>query len=386
MSTARRAAALIVVWAGCLTIVGCGGNSEPATAVTDTPSSTEPVVTSTVEVTTTVAAASPLEEQFAMGGTGKQVVELPEGNRRVIVHATGDGQGPFTIDALNANGDLVESLAFSPPGTSYDGLQLITTPIEDVVALAVNAKGDWTVELLDIDQVSVVGDDFAGIGDSVVRYNGAGGEATVTSSGLGGRFSVQAEDGRYVVPTTREPYEGTETMQPGPVLVEVSSRGSWTVSVASSANPPGSTVPAGTTIDPATAALVDDCFELWIEAQRLGAQGRFTEEARRAALQPMFESCQAALDAVEPLALRSPLRSPLRVLHDVVFQVSFLGTTVLAMMQPCDPECVLTPADQASFLQLTPDVNDVPDALYGYLGGNSSAPTIAVIPGLAVSG
>lgn len=379
-------AALSIALVGCVTLLGCGGQSEPDAVESSRVPSSDSATVTTEEPTTTVAASLPSDDDFVVAGTGQQVVELPEGNQRVVVHATADGEGLFALNALDSEGDYVEDLAFSPPGTPYDGLQLIVTPIDEVVAIEVKAKGDWTLELLQSDQVPVVEDEFAGTGDSVVQYDGAGGEATVASDGRG-RFSVQAEDGRYVVPETNGPYAGTETVQSGPVLIEVRSQGSWTVSIDSSANPTGSTVPAGTTVDAATGALADECLQSWVVAQRLGPQGRFTEDERRAALQPMFESCQAAADAVEPLALRSPLRSPVQVLHNVLYEVLMLASFELGAGQPCSPDCVLTPSTQETYLQLTPDRHDVPAPLYGYLGDDPSAPTIGVvIPGLLVGG
>ena len=364
------------------TLGACASESTPPTTGSAVPWSTAGAA-ATSGPTSIAATSAPADEPLVLRGEGSLDVDYPAGVDRVVVHATHSGDHAFSVAVVDQSGEPVEVVAFALPGHPYDGTQLITTPLDEVGMLRVQADGQWTIELLGDLDVPSAGDDFSGSGNAVVRYEGTSGTATITSDATG-VFQVRAEDGRSVVPELNGPYSGVEQMPAGPVLVEIRSFGSWSVSIDPSGQPADPTESAGTTITAANAAQVDECFRVWVDAQGLAAEEEITEDHWRTTLRTVSTGCDDALSAVEPLALRSPRAAPLRVLADVLYGIVLLASD--AAMYPCNQGmCHLSASMRATLLQFTPDHDDVPDALYGFLGDRPTV-TTTVIPGLQTPG
>ena len=317
-------------------------------------------------------------------GSGTADVAYREGVERVVVYATHAGSGVFSVGVVNAEGEAVESVAFALPGDPYDGTQLITTPLAEVSLLKVRGDGAWTIELLSADDVPAVGEEFSGDGATVVRYDGAGGSAAIASDAIG-VFQVRLLDGRFVVPERNGPVSATESLPPGPVLVEVKSFGTWSVSVDPSDPPAEPTETAGTTIRAADAELVDACLSRWVDSQALAAEVPITEERWDGVLGSLTDACIEAKGAVAPIAIRSPLGSPMRVLGDVLDGILLMAADTWAQMVPCVGTCDLGDSMRQTLMQFDPERYEVPASLYGNLSG-VPAVTAASIPELAVAG
>ena len=222
---------------------GCGGESSsdsgstavatqsPTTSSTVIPSSipsTEP----TTDETRPPSTAEPLPP-ITFTGHGDFIIDLGPSNDRKIVRAQDNGTF-FVVAALDQDGKMVDgNVIVAEPEGPFSGTQLMKVPPSDVRYLKVSSNGDWTVELLDQTAVDIVGDEFEGVGSSVVAYEGPGGTAEVTHEGTGIFIVLADDDGTYdlVVPNTLGPYSGTHEWPNGPVLIQITADGPWTVTV-----------------------------------------------------------------------------------------------------------------------------------------------------------
>jgi len=98
--------------------------------------------------------------------------------------------------------------------------------------LQVTADGNWTLQLLDVASVPVVGDSFNGKGKSVVLYDGPAAVFAITHDGES-NFQVTLGDTKTgeltdVVVNEIGPYSGRNPISVGPVLIEVAADGNWT--------------------------------------------------------------------------------------------------------------------------------------------------------------
>ena len=286
---------------------------------------------------------------------------------------------PSEADAIDGETSLV-----GVPEGPYAGEQLIRTPLADVTGLKVTATGVWEIELVSPDDVPHVGDEFSGSADSVLWYDGLGGTATVTRTG-NGPFWLLAADGRYLVPSAFGDFTGAEQWPAGPILFEVHGRGDWSVTIDPAGRPTGTTLPAGTFIDSATAAMAEACIGSWVELQRFGHDGTVEAEPWRTLLDVVYTECDPAIAAIDPVMVRSPAGSPVHVLWEVLWLIESEASFVYMGFASCDGPCVLPPEVAEDFMQFGPDHTDVPPSLYGYLGDVPAGEYLALIPGLTVS-
>jgi hypothetical protein len=184
----------------------------------------------TVAVTTTTVPPTtlpPAPQLFQ--GRGDDVVDIGPANTRIILHATHDGRRNFIVHALDQNlGDLdgvVNEIGV------FDGTVLVNEygAAEDVRYLEVHADGNWTLELLDITALPIVGDVFAGAGQQIVFYQGSGGVFHATHDGERNFIvHVITSDGGDGVINEIGPYDGRVAFPPGPALVTILADGNWT--------------------------------------------------------------------------------------------------------------------------------------------------------------
>ena len=355
-------------------------DSSPSTVATSTSAAPDESVPPEVTGTT----IRPDDGPVVFTGTGTADVVYPKAAGRAVLHATHSGSGAFSVGVVDTKGEPVESVAFALPGDPYDGTQLITTPLAEVSLLRVRADGAWTIELLTAADVPVVGEEFSGDGATVVRYEGAGGAAAIASDAIG-VFRVRLLDGRFVVPERNGPVSATESLPPGPVLVEVKSFGYWAVVVDPAGPAAEPTETAGSTISEADAALVNLCLSRWVDAQALAAEDPIAKERWDAAFVSLTDACAAAQGAVAPIAIRSPLGSPMSVLGDVVDGILLLAADTAAQMGSCVGACDLSDSMRQTLMQFERERFEVPESLYGELSGGPAI-TVASIPELLVTG
>ena len=365
-------------------LAACSPEDSSPTTTSTVASSTSSAPDESVLPEVTSTTSEPDDRPVVLMGTGTADVAYPEGVERVVVHATHAGSGVFSVGVVNAEGEAVESVAFALPGDPYDGTQLITTPLAEVSLLRVRADGAWTIELLTAADVPVVGEEFSGDGATVVRYEGAGGAAAIASDAIG-VFRVRLLDGRFVVPERNGPVSATESLPPGPVLVEVKSFGYWAVVVDPAGPAAEPTETAGSTISEADAALVNLCLSRWVDAQALAAEDPIAKERWDAAFVSLTDACAAAQGVVAPIAIRSPLGSPMSVLGDVVDGILLLAADTAAQMGSCVGACDLSDSVRQTLMQFERERFEVPESLYGELSGGPAI-TVASIPELLVTG
>jgi hypothetical protein len=201
-------------------------SAEPAPveeAVTTTEQLTTSTTSTTLPPTTTTVAPQ------AYQGHDDDVVDVGTGNTRIVLHATHDGGRNFIVNALDSNLQLAGG-AVNEIG-AFDGTVIVNefgSP-NDVRYLQVNADGNWTLELLDISAVPVVGDTFSGAGKQVVLYNGGGGIFSLTHDGTRNFLvnAITADDHKGVV-NEIGPYTGRTPLPAGPAIIAVNADGNWT--------------------------------------------------------------------------------------------------------------------------------------------------------------
>ncbi|HEY5422730.1 MAG TPA: hypothetical protein VIK05_04645, partial [Ilumatobacteraceae bacterium] len=180
--------------------------------------------------TTTPPTTTLPPEPIVFNGTGNDVVDLGAGNTRFILRASHDGQSNFQVELLDQGLQPLD-FPFNEIGPVTDA-----TVVMDISSggqfLQVTADGNWTLQLLDVASVPVVGDSFNGKGKSVVLYDGPAAVFAITHDGES-NFQVTLGDTKTgeltdVVVNEIGPYSGRNPISVGPVLIEVAADGNWT--------------------------------------------------------------------------------------------------------------------------------------------------------------
>ena len=199
--------------------------TEPTTTAAATTTTAAPTTTTTTPPTTTLP-----PEPIVFNGTGNDVVDLGAGNTRFILRASHDGQSNFQVELLDQGLQPLD-FPFNEIGPVTDA-----TVVMDISSggqfLQVTADGNWTLQLLDVASVPVVGDSFNGKGKSVVLYDGPAAVFAITHDGES-NFQVTLGDTKTgeltdVVVNEIGPYSGRNPISVGPVLIEVAADGNWT--------------------------------------------------------------------------------------------------------------------------------------------------------------
>jgi len=207
-------------------------STEPST--TTAPTTTAPTTTPPTTVPT-ISAAPFVSSPVTFSGSGDELIDIGTTDRFVL-HATFTSQpginGEFSVQALGKDGRHLTIPMRSPfDKPSYDGYALLGTDPASVGFLRVRADGDWTLELLTADDLATtIEPAFAGHGDQVVRYDGAGGDYTVAFTG-NSEFAVKLVAGGVTTApiNVNGDFAGSLTLPPGPVVIAFSGDGDWTV-------------------------------------------------------------------------------------------------------------------------------------------------------------
>jgi hypothetical protein len=167
-------------------------------------------------------------------GTGDRVVRFPRGAAGmplVYVKARPASDGYLAVYPLDTSGNKVGLVvtAFD----AYEGVRVLSAPFTRVSSLEVHAAGAWTIQLRPASAAPLLRGSARGTGDTVLRYDGGGGVATISGGAPQKVFSVKAyvNDVPRLVVTSLGAYRGEKPFPVGPFLVEVQSPGAWSITV-----------------------------------------------------------------------------------------------------------------------------------------------------------
>ncbi len=207
-----------------------------------------PVATSTVEDTPSVEETTPEPEPelavdpYAVrygtfdvveeSGSGDSIVAVPEGITAALVTATHTGSRNFVIQSLDANNE-VRDLLVNEIGPYSGTVDFGVTGWSDAPSmLQIKADGAWTITLSPVGTAPAPGADLSGTGDSILRYEGAAGIATVNHAGES-NFVIHFTDGTSPDLLVNEigAYSGEIPIKSGPALIAVKADGDWTITI-----------------------------------------------------------------------------------------------------------------------------------------------------------
>lgn len=221
-------AGFFLTWDGKERVATIGGSIGGRDAVTPGP------LTRTVSPPS-ASPTGPVPKPVTYRGSGDDVVPIrkPESGL-ALVYLKGNAAGDtFTVSALDRNGTKIGLLVatFDP----YEGVRPIdtVTSFPETASLEIEATGAWTVQVRSPRSAPVFTGTTRGRGDSVVRYLGDGGVATLKGGVANKSFTVTTHvDGfpRLLVVGVG-PYSGSKSWPRGDVLVEVQAPGAWSIAV-----------------------------------------------------------------------------------------------------------------------------------------------------------
>ncbi len=208
------------------------------------PATNTPVATPTLAPTATpiptkppqpTLTATPGPTPIKLSGKGDQVLDLNKWNGAAVAHFTFKGSGSFSVWTVDAQGNQTKQIVNTTG--NYDGFRPIDF-IDGTSTKRLQMKangGSWTVELIPIiasllNKVNVPGT-YQGKGDDVVIINGNADTATFDYAGSG-NFSVwtYSRTLNYAI-NESGPYQGQIQLQPETLILEVVTKGAWSVSI-----------------------------------------------------------------------------------------------------------------------------------------------------------
>jgi hypothetical protein len=166
-------------------------------------------------------------------GTGDSVVDItkPGGETgTVLVTVTGnDASRYFGVQGIDGDGDTLVNTT-----DPYSGTVLMDTDSGNTTQLQVTAVGPWNITISELQSATPLNPGVnAGVGDSVLLYQGSRGVAAITGNAAGRYFgvSVYTSTERDSLVNTTDPYTGSVPMPAGPALIAVTGEGDWTINV-----------------------------------------------------------------------------------------------------------------------------------------------------------
>lgn len=183
----------------------------------------------------TLSTAGPVPKPVTYRGRGNDVVRIrkPEPGPGIAeVRGAAAPDGMFAVYALNAQGQKIGLVATS--FGRYAGSRLFdTTPFLQTASFEVEAAGPWTITLRSARSAKTFEQDVTGSGDTVLRYVGQAGTATVKGGAAGQPFIVMTHENGFpkLLVTSVGAFDGRKPWPGGPVLVEVQAKGRWSIAV-----------------------------------------------------------------------------------------------------------------------------------------------------------
>lgn len=231
---------LILVVVGLVLLVGCtaliGGDEEDSDSAAPTPPATAPVDAPEAEEPSTEPPPAsepppppppppPPVEPFTASGSGDDVVEVDAQGCPCVVALTHQGEANFIVSADNQPMGLVNEIG------NYTGKRLLAAENGPVV-VEIQADGPWTLESSPALGGGATPFDASasGSGDDVLFYTGDGGVAQLEHGGEG-NFIVQTTEDAMGVVNEIGTYSGRRPWSDGPMLVDVTADGPWSITV-----------------------------------------------------------------------------------------------------------------------------------------------------------
>jgi len=196
--------------------------TETATVIVTETETPEPVATEPSTTEAATPAASPVKPQ-KYTGSGDDVVKISAlDSVAILKFECPDCSGNVVLKTDGSEGLLVNTIG------SYTGTHVINVRDGGVTGkLTISAEGDWTVSISDISSASKA---LSGKGDTALLLSGSTTDALIKNNG-DGNFVVQVynSDGADLAVNEIGSYSGTVPMVL-PALVQVISKGSWSIS------------------------------------------------------------------------------------------------------------------------------------------------------------
>lgn len=190
----------------------------------------------------------PVPADVVHGGEGTTTIAiepLDGAGRPVVVRVSAaEPEVPIEVWSLGPAGQRLEKLvdtlgpydgtvAFVPPPTEGpDGNAAPDEGSTSNTSLEILTEGAWTVTVRSIASLDSFDAQTSGTTDTVLRYDGPGGIATVGYTGTGGFTVRRHTDRTEVLLNTIGAYEGSVGWASGAALVIVRASGEWTITVA----------------------------------------------------------------------------------------------------------------------------------------------------------
>lgn len=166
-------------------------------------------------------------------GSGNKVVKIKKPGQAtdpVLLTARYRGGGNFSVFALDSSlhrSDILVNVL-----GKYKGTNLLDGQGQQTRTLKVQAKGPWTIKIKQVAAAKRVTTHAKGTGDDVLLYTGTSGVATLDYRGTLNFVVKYADASSGVLADEVERYRGQVPIKKGPVLIDVSADGAWTLNIA----------------------------------------------------------------------------------------------------------------------------------------------------------
>jgi hypothetical protein len=202
-------------------------SAAPTTATSSTATSATTLATSsTASVAPKPAAAKPA----TYTGRGDRVIKIkkPETGAALVKIANRGGSSNFVVQDAAEEQLLVNTIG------PYSGTVLLDKEDgQNTTKLKVQSDGSWSITVSPLLSAPQFTSKSSGKGDAVVVYTGSAGTITMTHSGKE-NFVVTAYGGdgsQDLLVNEIGRYNGQNTVNDGPVLLEINADGAWTLAV-----------------------------------------------------------------------------------------------------------------------------------------------------------
>jgi cytoskeletal protein RodZ len=227
----------IVAFLFAIGIIGAITNPQPKTtpqAVATTTATTAKPAKATTNTSPdapppTTQVPAPAIKTATYHGSGDSIAKIKKpASGPVIANIKYRGGANFIVTTSDDAQLLVNHIG------SYKGVVLLDPEAsDDTTRLKVQASGPWTIKLSEVTTAKTWTGHTSGLGDAVLMYAGKGGVVTVTHRGSG-NFIVKTYGGDPLddlMVNKIGNYKGDHTINDGPVLLQVTAGGRWTMNV-----------------------------------------------------------------------------------------------------------------------------------------------------------
>jgi len=173
---------------------------------------------------------------FSQAGSGDTVAPVTLGESAALFTAQHSGSANFAIEAVDANGQMVDLLVNTIGG--YQGTTTVNLTSDGVAALKITAEGSWNILVQDLTKATPWDGlaPFQGKGDMVLNVNGVseGGLVMLNFAHQGeANFAVESYGtegiGWDLLVNEIGAYQGQNILPNGTVLLGITADGTWSI-------------------------------------------------------------------------------------------------------------------------------------------------------------